>query len=160
VEDLEKLTKTQVSVLAAYSMPFVLIIAIVINSILHAYGLAGSLIRLIFLSLSFPLGFSIGRIVYLKRSHVEIMFDDLAFQLIKGSREVSSGYWSNFKHVSIALDKYGRPDLRLYKSVDGEHVDLPISSTNADPQGFRDYVQNRISKKSTPRINPQVVEAA
>ncbi len=154
------MTKTQVSVLAAYSMPFVLIIALMINAFLQAYGFSGTLARLVFLSASFPIGFSIGRAIYLRRAHVEILFDNMMFRLLKGSREVATGLWRSYKYVSIVLDQYGRPDLRLYKAMGGEHVDLPISRTNADPQGFRDYVQRQLSTQGTQRVSPQVVEAA
>jgi hypothetical protein len=147
-------------VLAAYSMPFVLVIALVISAFLQAYGFPGTLARLIFLSASFPIGFSLGRTVYLRRSHVEIMFDNIMFRLIKGSREVTADLWKSYEHVSIVLDQYGRPDLRLYKSLGGEHIDLPISRTNVDPQGFRDFVQRQLSTSGPQQVSPQVVEAA
>jgi hypothetical protein len=140
-------------------MPFVLIIALMISAFLQAYGLPGTLARLVFLSASFPIGFSIGRTLYMRRSHVEILFDNIMFRLMKGSREVTAGFWKSYKYVSIVLDQYGRPDLRLYKTLGGEHFDLPISRTNADPQGFRDFVQRQLSMPGTQRVNPQVVEA-
>lgn len=141
-------------------MPFVLLVAIVISDALQAYSISGTLSRLVFLSASFPIGFVIGRTIYLRRSHVEILFDDATFRLIKGSHEVLSGLWSSYKFVSIVLDKYGRPDLRLYKTLEGDSVDLPISRTNADPQGFRDHVQRLLSGPGTLKINPQAVEAS
>ena len=140
-------------------MPFVLLVALIISGVLQAYDISGSLTRLVFLSSSFPVGFVIGRIIYVRRSHVEILFDDATFRLIKGSKETANGLWRNYKFVSIVLDKYGRPDLRLYKTLEGESVDLPISRTNADAQGFRDYVQRLLSGPGAQRINPQVVEA-
>lgn len=146
--------------LAAYSMPFTLIVALVINALLQSYGLSGTLARLVFLSASFPIGFSLGRAIYMRKSHVEILFDNMMFRLIKGSSEVTTGLWRSYRYVSIVLDQYGRPDLRLYKTIDGEHVDLPISRTNADPQGFRDYVQRQLLTQDTQRVSPQVVEAA
>ena len=141
-------------------MPLVLIIAVAINAILQAYSFSVTLARLVFLSASFPIGFSLGRVIYLRRSHVEILFDNLMFRSAKGSKEVSTGLWRSYKYVSIVLDQYGRPDLRLYKTIGGEHVDLPISRTNADPQGFRDYVQRQLSTQGAQRVSPQVVEAA
>ena len=141
-------------------MPFVLLTALVINAILQSYALSGSLTRLIFLSASFPIGFSLGRLVYLRRSHVEILYDDATFSVTKGSREVLSGFWRSYKYVSIVLDGYGRPDLRLYKTIGGDHIDLPVSRTNGDPQGFRDYVQRLLSAQRQRNLNPQVVEAA
>jgi hypothetical protein len=97
--------------------------------------------------------------IYVRKSHVEILFDDATFRVMKGSKESVSGLWRSYKFVSIILDRYGRPDLRLYKTLDGEFVDLPISRTNADPQGLRDYVQRLLSGPGTQRVNPQVVEA-
>lgn len=140
-------------------MPFVLLVALVISGALQGYSISGSLTRIVFLSASFPVGFVIGRMIYMRRSHVEILFDDATFRLIKGSKETSSGLWRSYKFVSIVLDRYGRPDLRLYKTLEGESVDLPISRTNADPQGFRDYVQRILSGPGTQRVSPQVVEA-
>lgn len=96
----------------------------------------------------------------MRKSHVEIMFDNVTFRSIKGSRETVAGLWRSYKFVSIVLDRYGRPDLRLYKTLDGEYVDLPISQTNADPQGLRDYVQELISAQGSRRVNPQAVEVA
>ncbi len=111
--------------MVSYSMPFVLLSAIVINVILTDSGLSGTPYRLIFLGAAFPIGFSVGR-----------------------------------SYVSILIDRYGRPNLRLYKSADGEYVDLPISRTNAKPQEFRDHVQRFLSTQRTQRISPQVVEAS
>ncbi len=154
------MTKIQVSVLVSYSMPFVLLSAIVINAFLQDSGLSGTAYRLVFLSASFPIGLSVGRAIYLRWSHVQISFDDISFSVIKGSKEIAGGLWSSYTHVSILMDRYGRPNLRLYKSIDGDHVDLPISKTNAKPQEFRDYLQRLLSTRRTQRISPQVVEAA
>lgn len=115
--------------------------------------------RLVFLAAAIPIGFSFGRLIYLKRSHVEIFFDEKEFRVKKGNRETVGGNWRNYKLVSIRLDQFGRPDLRLYKSADGDFVDLPISRTNADPQKFRDHVQGLISRRvATPSL--QLVEAS
>lgn len=144
----------------SYSMPFVLISAIVINNLILAYDLSGTPFRLVYLSTAFPIGFSIGRAIYLKWSHIQISFDTQSFKVTKGSREVANDFWRSYKIVSIALDRYGRPNLRLYRSMDGEYSELPISRTNAKPQEFRDFVQGLISARKTRRISPQVVEAA
>ena len=157
---MEKLTKTQLPVMVSYSMPFVLLSAIVINVILADSGLSGTPYRLIFLGAAFPIGFSVGRAIYLRWSHVEIPFDAMSFSVTKGSKEIAMGFWRSYSYVSILIDRYGRPNLRLYKSVDGEYVDLPISRTNAKPQEFRDHVQRFLSTQRTPRISPQVVEAS
>jgi hypothetical protein len=141
-------------------MPFVLIIALVFNGLLQTYTISDALSRLIFLSAAFPIGFAIGRLIYLRRSHVEIMFDNTTFKVIKGSREVSNGFWRSYRYVSLILDKYGRPNLRLYEALDGDHLELPISSVGVDPQGFRDQVQRLILPQSRPRVSPQVAEAA
>ena len=157
---MEELTKTQVSVLVSYSMPFVLLSAIVINALLQDTGLSGTTFRLIFLSASFPIGLSVGRAIYLRWSHVRITFDEMSFSVVKGSREIATGVWSSYSLVSILMDRYGRPNLRLYESIDGEHIDLPISKTNVKPQEFRDHVRLFLSTRRTRRISPQVVEAA
>ena len=141
-------------------MPFVLVIALVISGVLQVYGIPGTLTRLIFLSASFPAGFAIGRLIYMRTSHVEIFFDDVTFRVIKGTKETASGLWRSYRFVSIILDRYGRPDMRLYKTLEGDYVDLPISRTNADPQGFRDHVQRLLARPSTQRISPRAVEAA
>lgn len=141
-------------------MPFVLISALLINSILQDYGIAATLTKLIFLSTAFPIGFSIGRMIYLKRSHVEIFFDSVSFKVVKGSKEVATGFWRTYRYVSLVLDKYGRPNLRLYEALDGDHLDLPISSVGVDPQGFRDKVQHLILPQSKQRTTPQVAEVA
>lgn len=157
---MERLRKTQVSVLISYSMPFVLISALAINLFLRAYAISGQLARLVFLSAAFPIGFSIGRGVYLRHSHVEILFDTTTFSVVKGSKEVVGGFWRSYRHVSILLDRYGRPNLRLYESMDGKRVDLPIFKTNARPQAFRDHVQKLLSAHRPERTTPQVVEVA
>jgi hypothetical protein len=157
---MERLTKTQIPIVISYSMPFVLISAIVINNIILAYGLSGTPYRLIFLSTAFPTGFSIGRAIYLRWSHIQISFDTQSFRVVKGSKEIANEFWRSYKIVSIVLDRYGRPNLRLYKSADGEFSELPISRTNAKPQEFRDFVQGLLSPPKTRRITPQVVEAA
>jgi hypothetical protein len=154
------LTKTQLSVLASYSMPFVLIFALVINGLLQTHAVADTSSRLIFLSAAFPIGFVVGRLIYLRRSHVEITFDNTTFKVIKGSKEVSNGFWRSYRYVSLILDKYGRPNLRLYEAIDGDHLDLPISSVGVDPQGFRDRVQELILPQARARVSPQVAEAA
>jgi hypothetical protein len=141
-------------------MPFVFLSAIVINTLLQANGLSGTPYRLVFLSAAFPVGFSVGRAIYLKQSHVEILFDTTTFRVVKGSKEVVSGFWRSYRYVSILLDRYGRPNLRLYKSMDGDHVDLPIFKTNARPQEFRDHVQGLLSAQRPERISPRVVEVA
>src|SRR5690348_17002602 len=117
---MERLTKTQIPVVISYSMPFVLISAIVINNIILAYGLSGTPYRLIFLSAAFPTGFSIGRAIYFRWSHIQISFDTQSFRVVKGSKEIANDFWRSYKIVSIVLDRYGRPNLRLYKSEDGE----------------------------------------
>ena len=141
-------------------MPFVLISALAINTLLRYYSLDASLYRIVFLSASFPIGLSLGRVIYLRYAHVRIPFDDESFRVIKGSREAEGGTWRSFRYVSILLDRYGRPNLRLYKTMDGEHVDLPISKTNAKPQEFRDFVQNMLTSQKSNRLIPRVVEAS
>jgi hypothetical protein len=154
------LTKTQVSVLASYSMPFVLVFALIINGLLQTYAVSDTLSRLIYLSAAFPVGFAVGRLIYVRRSHVEITFDNITFKVTRGSKEVTNGFWRSYRYVSLVLDKYGRPNLRLYEAIDGDHLDLPISSVDVDPQGFRDRVQRLILPQGRPRISPQVAEAA
>jgi hypothetical protein len=157
---LDKLTKTQTPVLASYSMPFVLLFALVINALLMSYHVTGGPVKILILGGAFPLGFLAGRLIYVKRSHVEILFDDISFRVTKGSTETQFGSWRSFRFVSLVLDQLGKPNLRLYRSIDGEYVDLPISRTNADPQRFRDYVQALISGVRIKKATPQVVEAA
>ncbi len=157
---MNKLTRTQLSVLASYSSPFILLSALVINIWLTNNGLSSTPFKLVFLSASFPIGLAIGRMIYFRRSHVEITFDDESFHVFRGKGEVAQGQWRSYKIVSIVMDRYGRPNLRLYKSFDGDHQDLPISRTNAKPQEFRDHVQQKLLKRrSTAEPNLQVVEA-
>jgi hypothetical protein len=141
-------------------MPFVLLSALVINDLILAYGLSATPYRLVFLSTAFPIGFSIGRAIYLRWSHIQISFDSQSFRVVKGSKEVTNDMWRSYKIVSIVLDRYGRPNLRLYRSIDGDYSELPISKTNAKPQEFRDFVQGLLSPRKTRQISPQVVEAA
>ncbi|TMI07643.1 hypothetical protein E6H34_07540 [Candidatus Bathyarchaeota archaeon] len=154
------MTKTQVSVVVSYSMPFVLLSAIVINNLLQAYGLSGTPSRLVFLSTAFPIGFSIGRAIYLRWSHTLIAFDSQSFSVVKGSKEIATGFWRSYRFVSIIIDRYGRPNLRLYKSIDGDHLDLPISRTNVRPQKIRDRVQGFLETEKSQRVSPRAVEAA
>ena len=134
------------SLIAAYSSPFILLAALGLSMYLSHIGVSGGLGRLLILSASFPIGSIFGRIIYLKRSHVEIVFDDETFQVFKGQKKIAEDRWKSYKAVSIVLDQFRRPDLRLYKSLDGEYVDLPISRTNAKPQELRDYVQRTLLK--------------
>jgi len=152
------LTRTQISVLLAYSSPFVLLVALAINIGLISSGMSQSPLRLVALSVAFPVGLSVGRFLYLKRSHIEIWFDEKSFVLRKGSKEIAEGNWRSYKTVSIRLDQYGRANLRLYKYSDGEFLDLPISRTNARPQEFRNFVQGTISGRG-PSASLQVAEA-
>jgi hypothetical protein len=156
---MDKLTKTQLSTLASYSSPFVLIVALGLNAWLTFAGLSISPLRLLVLSVAVPVGFSIGRLIYLKRSHVEILLDDYEFQILKGGKDVGHGKWRDYKEVSIILDQFARPNLRLYKSISGEYLELPISKTNARPQELRDHVQQLLTGK---RVSPSLrfVEAA
>ena len=141
-------------------MPFVLVSAMLINGLLVSYHVTGGPLKILFLGGAFPLGFVVGRLIYVKRSHVEILFDDTSFRVIKGSREALTGSWKSFRLVSLVLDQFGKPNLRLYRSAGGEYEDLPISRTNADPQRFRDHVQSLISGVRISKLTPQVVEAA
>jgi hypothetical protein len=144
---MDKLSKTQLSTLASYSSPFVLIVALGLNACLAVAGLSASPLRLLVLSAAVPIGFSVGRLIYLKRSHVEILLDDHEFQILKGGKDVGQGRWRDFKEVSIILDQFARPNLRLYKSVSGEYLDIPTSKTNAKPQELRDHVQELLTGK-------------
>jgi hypothetical protein len=62
--------------------------------------------------------------------------------------------------VSLVLDQFGKPNLRLYKTKGGEHLDLPISRTNAEPQRFRDHVQSLVTGQRPRGASPQVAEVA
>ena len=157
---MEKLTKTQVPILASYSMPLVLLSAFVINALLVVFHISGGTLRLVLLAGSFPVGFVFGRLIYNKRSHVEIQFDNSTFRVIKGSKEIVTGFWRSYRIVSLVVDQFGKPNLRLYKTKGGEHVDLPISRTNAEPQRFRDYAQSLVTGQRPRWISPQVAEAA
>lgn len=157
---MEKLAKTQVPILASYSMPLVLFSALVINALLITFHISGGTLRLVLLAGSFPIGFVFGRLIYSRRSHVEIEFDDSSFRVIRGSKEVVTGRWKDYKMVSLVLDQFGKPNLRLYETRGGDHVDLPISRTNAEPQRFRDYVQSLVMGQRSKGTSPQVVEAA
>jgi hypothetical protein len=157
---MEKLTKTQIPILASYSMPLVLLAALAINVVLVAFQISGGPLRLVFLAGSFPIGFLFGRLIYSKRSHIEIQFDDSTFRVIRGSKEVVTGFWNSYRIVSLVLDQLGKPNLRLYKTKGGEYLDLPISRTNAEPQRFRDHVQALVQGQRPKGISPQVVEAA
>ena len=140
-------------------MPFVLMSAIFIDSMLVTLGLSDPTSKLVLLGTSFPIGFIIGRTIYVKKSHIEILIDRSTFQVFKGSKPVLSGSWRSYRLTSLVLDNMGKANLRLYRSVGGDFVELPISKTNAEPQKFRDYVQSLISK--TPiSASPQVAEAA
>jgi len=141
-------------------MPFVLLSALVINGLLVNYHVTGGPLKILFLGAAFPLGLLLGRLIYVRRSHVQILFDDMSFRVIKGSREAQTGFWRSFRLVSLVLDQFGKPNLRLYRSAEGEYVDLPISRTNADPQRFRDYAQSLVSGIRVRKATPQVVEAA
>jgi hypothetical protein len=144
---MDKLARTQLSTLASYSSPFVLIIALGLNAWLAVAGLSASPVRLVVLSAAVPIGFSIGRLIYLKRSHVEILLDDDEFKILKGGKDAGQGRWRDFKEVSIILDQFARPNLRLYKSMSEEYLDLPTSKTNAKPQELRDHVQDLMTGK-------------
>jgi len=157
---LEKMTRTQVPLLSAYSSPFVLLSALGINILLFNLGVTAGTLRLLMLGAAVPIGFSFGRIIYLRRSHAEILFDDRTFRVHQGSRDVVDGEWSDYSMVSIILDQYGRRSLRLYKSLNGDHVDLPLFKTNAEPQKFRDHVQNLLSRPKTRTLSLQPVEAS
>ncbi len=157
---MERLTKTQLPILISYSSPFVVLLALTLNIVLLNIGLAMSSFRLLILSAAFPAGFSLGRFLYLKRSHIEIAYDDEAFRVFKGAKEVTQGKWRSFRAVSIILDQFGKPDLRLYKTIGGDHVDLPISKTNARPQEFRDYVQELVLAKKATSASLQVSEVS
>lgn len=157
---MEKLTKTQIPLLATYSSPFVLLSALGINILLFNFGITAGTLRLLVLGTAVPLGFSFGRIIYLRRSHAEIIFDDRTFRVHQGSRDVVSGGWRDYSMVSIILDQYGRCNLRLYESLSGDHVDLPLFKTNAEPQKFRDHVQRLISRPKTRTVSLQPVEAS
>ncbi len=157
---MEKLTKTQVSVLASYSSPFILVAAIGLNLALLRLGITTGFARLLVLSGAFPLGFWGGRLLYFKRSHVEILYDEKIFLVFKGHRKTLSGNWKSYKLVSIVLDHYGRADLRLYKALDEEFVELPISRTNANAQEFRNRVQELLGAYKTPLSNLRAAEVA
>ncbi len=157
---MEKLTRTQVSLLVSYSSPFVFITALGLNLTIFNLGITGGTAKLLVLSLAFPIGFLFGRLLYFKRSHVEIQYDDETFQVFKGRRKVTEGRWRSYRTASIILDQFRRPDLRLYISLDGEHVDLPISRTNARPQQFRDHVQKALLSKKGLSPSLPVVEAS
>lgn len=156
---MDKLAKTQLSTLASYSSPFILIVALGLNAWLAVAGLSASPLRLLILSAAVPIGFSVGRLIYLRRSHVEILLDDHEFQILKGGKHAGEGKWRDFKEVSIILDQFARPNLRLYKSVSGEYMDLPTSKTNARPQELRDHVQELLTGQ---RVSPSLrfVEAS
>jgi len=157
---MEKLTKTQVPILASYSMPLVLLSALVINALIVASHISGGTLRLVLLAGSFPIGFVFGRLIYNRRSRVEIQFDNSTFRVIRGSKEVVAGFWRSYRLVSLVLDQFGKPNLRLYTTKGGEHVDLPISRTNAEPQRFRDLAQSLVTGQRPRGISPQVAEAA
>ncbi len=156
---MQKLAKTQASVLLAYSSPFVLLVALALNIWMNSSGLSQGPVRLLILSASFPVGLSLGRLLYRKRSHVEIVFDEKVFSVAKGGKEVASGNWRSYRTVSIKLDHYGRPNLRLYKSTE-EFVELPIFRTGVLPQEFRDFVQKLMSGREASLPSLQVVEAS
>lgn len=156
---MERLTRTQIPVLASYSSPFVLLSAVVINAFLFNMGITEGPVRLLLLGAAVPIGFAFGRLIYLRRSHVEILFDETVFRVMKGSKEVVQGSWKSYNLVSIALDQFGRPNLRLYESIDGEFIELPISKTNAEPQKFRDHIQTLVSRGKVATSSLQVAEA-
>jgi len=137
---MEKLTKTQISLVASYSSPFVLLFALTLNIFLARLGVNSGFTKILVLSMCFPLGFFVGRLLYFRRSHVEIVYDESTFHVFKGRKVTLSGNWRDFKLVSIVVDGLGRPDIRLYKSPDGEFIELPVSATSAHPQDFRNYV--------------------
>jgi hypothetical protein len=145
-------------VLASYSSPFILISAICINLALLDFGINTGFTRLLVLSLAFPLGFLVGRFIYFRRSHVEILYDNISFQVFKGHNRTISGRWESYRLVSITVDSYGRSDLRLYKAIDGDFVELPISRAGVRAQPFRDQVRKMLSQSSS--TNLQVAEAA
>ncbi len=158
---MDKLTRTQISLLASYSSPFILLFALLANLALVRFGITSGFTRVLLLSTCFPLGFFVGRLLYFKRSHVEIFYDESAFRVFKGRKSAISGSWRDYGLVSIIVDGFGRSDIRLYKSAEGEYVDLPISGTTARPQDFRDYVQAVLSRRRPNRVPSSlpVVEA-
>ena len=157
---MDKLAKTQLSLLAAYSSPFVLLSAILLNITMFSQGITTGPSRLIFLSAAFPIGFAVGRSIYRHRSHVEIMLDENGFQVKKGSRQTVEGTWSRYMLVSIIVDQFSRANIRLYSSADDDYVDLPVSGSGADPQKLRDHIAGLISKRGMKAPILQPVEAS
>lgn len=157
---MDRLAKTQLPLLAAYSSPFVLLSALLLNITLSSQGVTAGPLRLIFLSAAFPIGFAVGRSIYRHRSHVEIILDRNGFQVRKGSRQTVEGAWNRYKLVSIVVDQFGRANLRLYESADGDYVDLPVSGAGVDPQKLRDHIAGLISRRGTKVSILQPVEAS
>jgi len=157
---MDKLAKTQLSLLAAYSSPFVLLSAILLNITMFSQGITTGPSRLIFLSAAFPIGFAVGRSIYRRYSHVEIILDENGFQVKKGSRQTVEEAWSRYGLVSIIVDQFSRANIRLYSSADDDHVDLPVSGSGTDPQKLRDHIAGLISKRGMKAPILQPVEAS
>src|SRR5947209_3604327 len=100
-------------------MQFVSLSALLMNALLANYHVTGGSLKILLLGGAFPLGFLAGRLMYVKRSHVEILLDDISFGVVKGSRETETGSWRSFRLVSLLLDQFGQPNLRLYRAVEG-----------------------------------------
>jgi hypothetical protein len=116
--------------------------------------------RLLVLSLAFPIGSLLGRLAYLKWSHIEITYDDEIFRVLKGGNKISEGSWKNYRVVSIVLDQLGRPSIRLYQTSDSNFVDIPISKAKMPPQEFRDRVKILMSNAKRESSTLQVVEVS
>ena len=145
--------------LASYSSPFILSFAIVIAAALSNLGVSSGTLRVAALGLALPLGLVVGRLLYMRRSMVEIMYDVKGFSFRKGKKTVSFGDWKDFKTASITVDSMGRSSLRLYPvRAKADHVEIPVSRTKADVQEFRDRVKVLLAGDVIERSSPQVSE--
>lgn len=104
-------------------------------------------VQTILLILPLPIGIFLGRALYYRSSHETVQYGDAGFTLTKGAHSSYTYDWKQFKQLSLSSDPKKGVCVRLYRELDGEHVEIPASRTGIDPFSLRDYVKLKIASE-------------
>ncbi len=77
-------------------------------------------------------------IFYVTRYHLDFIFDEEKFRLVRGTDNFLEAKWADYDMVSLFHTGGGRYQLTLYRRGDHDkYIDIPASTVRLDPLAFR-----------------------
>lgn len=142
---LARYSKVQFSKIATYWAILSFALSLIWSTLLNFLKLqgVGPAVSLLFPAI---LGFVISLVIYYRRNHQVLDYDDIGYSITRGKGDPEHHNWSEFKECSVVRDRYDRKSVRFYVSKSDNFVETDTLSSGVNPYRFRNFASEIIEK--------------